>query len=92
MTFLDFWFNLEGVKKKIGTVIDDALFRRLRVHAARRGRRVSEVIEESITGYLAVHEGSAEERLAAFDRYTSRPFSLSRDQLDMIMEEEPLDQ
>jgi plasmid stability protein len=80
------------MKKKIGTVIDEAIFRRLRVHAADRGRSVSDVIEESIAGYLALHEGSTDERLAAFERYTSRPFRLSRDQLDLIIEEEPLDQ
>lgn len=80
------------MKKKIGTVIDEAIFRRLRVHAAEHGRSVSEVIEESISTYLAIHEGTADERMAAFERFTSRPFPLSRDQLNVILEDDTLDQ
>jgi plasmid stability protein len=80
------------MKKKIGTVIEETIFRRLRVHAAQRGRSVSDVIEESISSYLALHEGSAEERMTAFERFTSRPFGLSREQLDVILEEDSLDQ
>jgi plasmid stability protein len=80
------------MKKKIGTMIDDAVYRRLRVHAAKEARNVSDLIEESIAAYLAVHEGSADDRLAAFERFTSRPLVLSRSQLDMILEEDVLDQ
>jgi len=80
------------MKKKIGTVIDETIYRRLRVHAAQRGRSVSDVIEESIAAYLSTHEGSAEERIAAFERFVSRPLDLSEDQLGMIMEENTLDQ
>jgi len=80
------------VKKKIGTVIDEIIFRRLRVHAAQSGRNVSDIIEESISSYLELHEGSAQERMAAFERFTSRQFSLSWEQLDTILEEDSLDQ
>jgi plasmid stability protein len=80
------------MKKKIGTAIDETIFRRLRVHAAQKGRNVGDVIEESISSYLALHEGSADERMAAFERFTSRPFSLSRQQLDVILEEDSLEQ
>ena len=92
MTFLSFLTILYFVKKKIGTTIDTAVFRRLRIHAARKGRSVSDVIEESIASYLAVHEGSADDHMAAFERFTSRPFGLSRAQLELILEEDALEQ
>jgi plasmid stability protein len=80
------------VKKKIGTAIEDTIFRRLRVHAAQNGRSVSDVIEESISSYLALHEGSADQRMAAFERFTSRPFRLSPEELALVLEEDSLDQ
>jgi plasmid stability protein len=80
------------MRKKIGTAIEETIFRRLRVHAAQRGRSVSDVIEESISSYLALHEGSADERMAAFERFTSRPFGLSPEQLEVILEKDSLDQ
>ena len=61
------------MKKKIGTVIDETVFRRLRVHAARQGRAVSDVIQESISSYLALHEGSMDERIRAFETFVSKP-------------------
>jgi plasmid stability protein len=80
------------MRKKIGTIIEDSLYRRLRVNAASEGRNVSDLIEESISAYLSVHEGSADERLSAFRRFTSPRFVLPRAQLDMVLEEDPLDQ
>jgi hypothetical protein len=80
------------MKKKIGTVVDEAIFRRLRVHAARQGRAVSDVIQESISSYLAVHEGSMDERIRAFEKFISKPFALTSAQLDTVLEENPLDQ
>lgn len=79
------------MKQKVGTTIDTAVYRRLRIHAAHKGRSVSDVIEESITSYLAVHEGSADDRMAAFERFTSRPLGISRAQLEMILEEDALE-
>ena len=80
------------MRKKIGTVIDEAVFRRLRVHAAQKGRSVADVIEESISAYLATHEGSADEQVAAYERFVSRPFAVSAAQLQAILEEDSLDQ
>lgn len=87
--YLDYSRN---VKRKVGTVIEDSLYRRLRVHAARQGRAVSDLLEESINAYLSIHEGSVEERLQAFDRFTHPPFVLPRGELAAVLEEDPLDQ
>ncbi len=73
-------------------MIDETVFRRLRVHAAQSGRSVSDVIEESISNYLAIHEGSADQRMEAFERFVGAPFRLSPEQLRQILEEDALDQ
>ena len=62
------------------------------MHAARQGRPVSDVIEESIASYLALHEGSVDERITAFERFVSKPFALTAAQLDMVLDENALDQ
>lgn len=80
------------MRKKIRTIIEDSLYRRHRVHAASEGRNVSDLIEDSIGAYLSVHEGSADDRLSAFRRFTSPCFVLPRAQLDIVLEENPLDQ
>lgn len=79
-------------RRKIGTLMDESLFRRLKMHAAERGRSVADVLEESVAGYLALHEGAVDERLAAFERFCSSPFPLTRAQLDDIMDDDTLEQ
>jgi hypothetical protein len=79
-------------RRKVGTLMDESLFRRLKMHAAERGRSVADVLEESVAGYLALHEGAVDERLAEFERFCSSPFPLTRAQLDTITEEDTLDQ
>ena len=40
------------MRRKVGTVLDEALFRRARVESARQGRTISEVLAEALEGYL----------------------------------------
>lgn len=41
------------MKKKIGTVLDEALFRRTKIEALRQDTPISEVISEALEEYLA---------------------------------------
>ena len=50
------------MRRKVGTVLDEALFRRTRVESARQGRTISEILEEALLSYLerrGRHEGSS---------------------------------
>lgn len=76
---------------KVGTTIDQRLFRRLKVHAAAQGTSISTVIEESLEAYLSLNDSSADERMAAFERVTADPFGLSDEQLQQVLEEDSLD-
>jgi hypothetical protein len=40
------------VRKKVGTVLEEALYRRARVESARQGRTISEILEEALEHYL----------------------------------------
>jgi hypothetical protein len=40
------------MRRKVGTVLDEALFRRARVESARQGRTISEILAEALEGYL----------------------------------------
>lgn len=40
------------MRRKIGTVLDEALFRRARVESARQGRTISQILEEALSSYL----------------------------------------
>jgi len=41
-----------GMKRKVGTVLDEEVFRAVKVLAARENRPLSEVIEEALRDYL----------------------------------------
>ena len=50
------------MRRKVGTVLDEALFRRARVESARQGRTISEILEEALSSYLerrGRHEASS---------------------------------
>lgn len=40
------------MRKKIGTVVDDRLYRRAKVEAAKQGRAVSDLLGEALERYL----------------------------------------
>ena len=40
------------MRRKVGTVLDEALFRRARLESARQGRTISEILAQALEGYL----------------------------------------
>jgi DNA-binding transcriptional MocR family regulator len=47
------------MRRKIGTILDAALYERAKAAAQRRGTSTNAVIEEALTRYLSSREGSA---------------------------------
>ena len=45
------------MRRKVGTVLDEALFRRARLESARQGRAISEILAEALEGYLEQARG-----------------------------------
>ena len=40
------------MRRKVGTVLEEALFRRARLESARQGRAISDILAEALEGYL----------------------------------------
>jgi hypothetical protein len=41
------------MRRKVSTILDEAVFRRAKLEAARQGRPISEIFEEALGRYLA---------------------------------------
>lgn len=78
------------MKIKIGTILEGNVVQELKEFSAKRGRPISNIVQEAIVTYL--HSGGAgskqELRLAALKRLCSRPFNIPRDAWNEIMEED----
>jgi hypothetical protein len=77
---------------KIGTALDAKLYNELKAHAAQEGRAVNDVIEDALERYF--HTGSAlrDMRVAAIERMCSHPYTLSRKEIDELLQEDYYDQ
>lgn len=81
------------MKAKIGTILEKDVVQKLKEFSAKRGRPISEIIQEAIVSYM--HGGAnwnQQLRLAAVKRLCSRPFNLSQDDWKGIMEEDYYEQ
>ena len=77
------------MKKKIGTVIDDALMAGAKQRAALERRTLSGVIEDALSGYLEGGPGH-EDSLRALAKFTSHGGLLLPEEIDEILEEDIL--
>jgi metal-responsive CopG/Arc/MetJ family transcriptional regulator len=80
------------VKAKIGAAIEENIMRDLKDYSARKGRSMSDVIQDALMKYLHGAEKNQDLRMAALKRLCSRPFDLTSQQWDEIMEEDYYDQ
>lgn len=74
------------MKKKISTVVDEALFRRTKVEALRQDAQISDVISEALEAYLA-EKGSPRGPGGVVARSWAA-IPLDREQVDAILAEE----
>lgn len=71
-------------KKKISTVMDPALYRRIKLESARSDRQISDLIGEAVAEYLT-HTGTA----SVVDE-TWGVLQLERERVDELMEDDGL--
>jgi hypothetical protein len=77
------------MKKKIGTIIDNALLAGAKQRAALEKRALSGLIEDALVGYLDRHPGR-DEALRALAKFTSHGGLLPPGEIDEILEEDIL--
>lgn len=77
------------VRKKVSTLLDEALYRRAKLEAAMRGKQISEIVGEALEKYLA--EANLPGRALGVVEDTWGSVSLPLRAIEEIMEEEGLD-
>ncbi len=77
------------MKKKIGTVIDDALLAGAKQRAALERRPLAGVIEDALNGYLDTSPGR-EGGLRALAKFTAQAGLLSSEEIEEILVEDTL--
>ncbi|KUO61658.1 hypothetical protein APF79_03380 [bacterium BRH_c32] len=75
-------------KVKIGTVIDSELLQKVKERAVRDGRTISDIIQDALRNYNELDHQDIKLRVEAARRFCSRPFNLSRAEIEEIMDED----
>jgi hypothetical protein len=82
-----------AVKVKIGTILEDEVVQKLKELSARERRPMSDIIQEAVVSHMQTGGGRKMDlRLAAFKRFCSASFNLSREDWKEIMEEDYYEQ
>ena len=72
-------------RRKVSTVLDEQVFRRTKVEAARQGKQISEVIGEALVVYLAESGAPAEGGMVA---RSWGALALDRERVRALIDEE----
>ena len=78
------------MKKKIGTIIDDALLAGAKQRAAAERRPLAGVIEDALSGYLGEDRATRMDASRAVARFTAQAGLLPAGEIDEILEEDIL--
>lgn len=76
------------MKTKVGTVIEEEILRKLKEYSARENRSISDVIEVALSNYFRGELKPRELRLQAVDRLCTKPFNLTFDEMNELIEED----
>jgi hypothetical protein len=74
------------MRRKVSTIIDEALFLRAKVEAARQGRPWSALLEEALRRYFQEPQGGADSRLTVASTWGA--VAVSPQVLRRLMEDE----
>ena len=78
-------------KIKVGTILDETLYRRVKSKAASEGRSISRVIEDAVRQYTAADSISTSEALATYESMKQKvaAWGLTRADVKAVMDEDP---
>ncbi len=79
-------------KEKIGTVLSKELIERVKNKSIKEKRSISEIIEEALKRYVDDSNDDSRIRLEAFKRFTSSKKTLSREEIDELLNKDYYDQ
>ena len=82
----------KGRKVKVGTILNEQVFKKLKERSAKEGRPIGSVIEDALLKYEQGENLGGELRLHALNQLFSIRFNISDEEWDAIMEEDFYDQ
>jgi predicted transcriptional regulator len=77
---------------KIGTILDEEVFNRLKAIARKEGRALSAIIQDAILRYGQEEQSRRDLRLNALERFLSTRITIPNDEWRSIMEEDVYEQ
>lgn len=80
------------MKTKVGTILEEEVVQQLKERSVKEKRPISEIIQDALLHYLNAGPKKLELRKMALNNLCSRPFDLTRHELDEIMAEDYYEQ
>jgi predicted DNA-binding protein len=82
------YMDRKSKKVKVGTVLDEEVFKRLKELSEKEGRPISEVIQDAVLRYEQLDPLEKKLRLHALERLLSVRFNIPDEDWKAIMEED----
>jgi hypothetical protein len=79
------------MKQKVGTVLDEEIFRRAKRRAKDEGRPLSDLIQDALESYLTAKSPEPSKREAALRMLCQEPLRLAPEQFRAVLEEDAWD-
>lgn len=79
-------------KEKVGTILDKDIVKKIKDRAHTEGRSISEIIQDAILKYEEIEPTKLELRRAAVSKFCSKPFNLSRVEIEELLTQDYYEQ
>lgn len=79
-------------KEKVGTILDRNIVKKIKDRSHKEGRSISEIIQDAILKYDELEPTKLELRIAAVNRFCSKPFNLKQNELEELLTEDYYEQ
>jgi len=80
--------RLTGNKKKVGTVLDKEIVKKIKERSAKEGKTISDIIQDAIIRDNEADITKSEIRKAAVARFCSKPFNIKTSELNELLDED----
>ncbi len=78
------------MKQKVGTFLEEELVKEVRRVATEDGRRISDVISDALTGYLAERRPDQQRAMRAYRVFCESPIPIDPTDLQLIVDDDML--
>ncbi len=76
------------MKRKVGTLIEEDVFRLAKRRALEENRPLNDLIQDALVAYLNRRSPDPQRSSEAYHTFCEQPIRISRDQLEIVLEED----